>query len=363
MRLLFLAVHRPGRSPSQRFRFEQFQPWLESQGVQTHYAWLLDEQDDEVAYGTGRTLQKAAIALRAAGTRALEIARGLHKEFDVALVQREAFFAGPPLVERALVRGGLPLVYDFDDAVWLPNVSAANRAFAALKFPGKADQIIRLATHVIAGNAWLAGHARSLNPNVSVIPTVVNTDAYEPSIWSRPRSGPVTIGWTGSFATLVYLKPLLPALQRVQEKFGEKVRFKFIGAPDFRPEGLAAKVVPWRAETEVEDLRELEVGLMPAPDDQWARGKCGCKGLQYMALGIPAVMSPVGVAQEIARDGETGFLPRDEAAWVEALSRLVSDEGLRRRVGEAGREVARERYSVRAWREPLLATLRQAART
>lgn len=361
MRLLFLAVHRPGRSPSQRFRFEQFQPWLEAQGVRTEYAWLLDEEDDRIAYGRGRPLRKAAIALRAAATRGLQLARRIDRDFDVALVQREAFFAGPAFTELALARAGLPLVYDFDDAVWMPNVSAANRLFGALKFPGKVDAIIGAAAHVIAGNAWLAEHARAITPNVTVIPTVVDTDAYDPPVWSVPRQGPVTIGWTGSFATLVYLRPLLPALRRVQQAFGERVRFKFIGAPELRPDGLNATVVPWSAAREVEDLRELDVGLMPAPDDQWARGKCGCKGLQYMALGIPAVMSPVGVATEIARDGETGFLPRDEAAWVEVLSRLVADAGLRQRVGEAGRAVARERFSVRAWRQPLLDVLRRAS--
>lgn len=363
MRLLFLAVHRPGRSPSQRFRFEQFQPWLESQGVRTYYASLLDEADDEIAYGRGHAARKVAIAARAAATRLWQLLRRIHRDFDVALVQREAFFAGPAFFELALARGGLPLVYDFDDAVWMPNVSAANRAFAALKFPGKVDSVIRASTQVIAGNAWLAEHARALNPNVTVIPTVVDTDAFDPPIWSSPRSGPVTIGWTGSFSTLAYLTPFLPALRQVQQRCGEAVRFKFIGAPDFRPEGLEAQVVPWRAESEVDELRAVDIGLMPAPDDAWARGKCGCKGLQYMALGIPAVMSPVGVATEIAADGETGFFPATDAAWVDVLCRLVQDAKLRRTVGEAGRTVARERYSVRAWRQPLLTVLERAAST
>jgi glycosyltransferase involved in cell wall biosynthesis len=361
VRLLFLAVHRPGRSPSQRFRFEQFQPWLESQGVQTRYASLLSEADDRVAYGPGKKLTKAAIALRAAATRGLQLVQRIDRGFDVAFVQREAFFAGPAFFELGLKRTGLPLVYDFDDAVWMPNVSPANRVFGALKFPGKVDSVIRAASEVIAGNYWLAEHARALNPSVTVIPTVVNTDAFDPPIWSAPREGPVTIGWTGSAGTLEYLKPLLPALRRVQERCKTAVRFKFIGVPDFKPDALDAEVVAWRESTEVDELRALDIGLMPAPDDQWARGKCGCKGLQYMALGIPAVMSPVGVAKQIATEGQTGFLPATADAWVDTLCRLVEDSTLRRRVGEAGRAVAREKYSVRAWREQLLAVLKRAA--
>jgi glycosyltransferase involved in cell wall biosynthesis len=252
-------------------------------------------------------------------------------------------------------------VYDFDDAIWLPNVSPFNRAFGPLKFPGKVEQLIRIATHVTVGNRWLGEHARALHPAVSVIPTASDTAASDPPVWQSPRSGPVTIGWTGTFTTLAYLESLLPVLRQVQQRFGDKVRFKFIGVPEFRPAGLDAEVRAWRAATEVADLRSLDIGLMPLPDSEWVKGKCGCKGLQYMALGIPSVMSPFGVASEIAEDASSGFFPRDDAAWLETLSRLVAEPELRRRVGEAGRVVARERYSVRAWRQPLLDTLRAAA--
>jgi glycosyltransferase involved in cell wall biosynthesis len=107
------------------------------------------------------------------------------------------------------------------------------------------------------------------------------------------------------------------------------------------------EVRPWRTETEVEDLADLDVGIMPLADTDWERGKCGLKALQYMALGVPAVVSPVGVNTEIVRDGENGLLAATGEEWERALERLLADDGLRRRLGDAGRATVESGYSAR----------------
>lgn len=360
MRALFLSVHRPGRAPGQRFRFEQYLGWLRRQGVECEHSWVLDAEDDRYFYGHGAPHRKAWVGLKALGCRArLALSRKL-AWFDVALVQREALFAGPPFVEMAVQRAGAGLVFDYDDSIWLTQVSHANRRFGWLKSAGKTDALIRRADLVFAGNAYLAEHARPLSARVEIVPTTIDTDEYQPP--RRREGGPVCIGWSGSFSTLAHFKAVVPVLQRVKARLGSAVAFKVLGDASYREPALDLQGEPWRLESELDDLARIDVGLMPLPNDPWARGKCGLKGLQYMALGIPTLMSPVGVNAEIIRDGDSGFLPRTDDEWVECLCELVQDAALRRRIGEAGRAVVVERYSVKAWRDTYLRLLGSVAR-
>jgi glycosyltransferase involved in cell wall biosynthesis len=360
LRALFLSVHRPGRSPSQRFRFEQYLDWLRAQGVECDHSWVLDAEDDRHFYGRGAWHRKAWVGMKALARRAgLALSPGLTR-YDVALVQREALFTGPPFVEAAVRRAGAGLVFDYDDSLWLGHVSEANRSLAWLKWAGKTDALIAQADLVLAGNAYLADHARTRGARVEVVPTTIDTDLYQPPPPRPP--GPVCIGWSGSFSTLAHFQALVPVLRRVKARLGGAVRFTVLGDAGYREPALDLQGEAWRLETEIQDLSRIDIGLMPLPDDAWARGKCGLKGLQYMALGIPTLMSPVGVNVEIIRDGESGFLPRNDDEWVDRLCALATDAALRRRLGGAGREVVVSRYSVRAWRERYLALLASAAR-
>jgi glycosyltransferase involved in cell wall biosynthesis len=170
----------------------------------------------------------------------------------------------------------------------------------------------------------------------------------------------VTIGWSGSASTLAHLRPLMPALERVVATHGSRVRIRVMGDPAFEHPPLGLRGEAWSPTAEVQLLQEMDVGLMPLPDDEWTRGKCGFKGLLSMAMGAATVMSPVGVNTEIVRHGENGFLAATEDEWVELLCRLVDDAALRARVGQAGRQTVVDRYSVRRWEETLAALLTAA---
>jgi hypothetical protein len=152
------------------------------------------------------------------------------------------------------------------------------------------------------------------------------------------------IGWTGSFSTEKYLDLVRPALERLRRR--RPFRMVVVGGGAFRAEGVEVEHRPWRAQTETSDLGDLDIGLMPLPDAEWERGKCGLKALQYMALGLPVVVSPVGVNAEIVRDGESGVLARTEREWEEALERLLADADLRRRMGREGRATVERAYSA-----------------
>lgn len=342
-RILFASVHPPGRAPAQRFRFEQYVDHLRDNGFETTFSPVLRPDEYDVVYGRGRAAHKGLIAARGLLTRFADLARS--SRYDIVFVQREAIQLGTAFFERAMAQLGAKLVFDFDDAIWLPNVSEANAGLAWLKRPQKTDKIIASAALVFAGNDYLAAHARPLNPAVEVIPTTVDTDLFRPIRLERDRRS-VCIGWTGSMTTIPHFELALPVLRRIRARYGERVYFKVIGDSGYRAEELGIEGVRWDPATEVEDLAELDIGIMPLPDDEWSKGKCGLKGLSYMALGMPTVTSPVGVSTTIIDDGVNGFLAASEDDWVERLAQLVDSSELRAKLGAAARKTVVSRYSV-----------------
>jgi glycosyltransferase involved in cell wall biosynthesis len=347
MRFLFLAVHAPDRAPGQRFRFEQYLGSLRGRGIQCDYSWALDADDSRVLYSPGRVPQKALLSLRLLAKRWLETFSV--RKYDLVFVQREALYFGGPFLELHAKKCGAKLVFDFDDAIWLADMSAFNKRFRWVKSPAKVPRMLAAADLVLAGNRYLADYAASYNQRVQIVPTTIDTDLYQPRP-ARPE-GPVCIGWSGSFSTIRDLRLALPTLRRIRARFGDRVRFKVIGDASFRDEELGVTGQAWRSETEVADLQEIDVGLMPLPDNDWSRGKCGLKGLQYMALGIPTLMSPVGVNAEIIQPGTNGYLPRTDEEWERSLAELIESADLRAKIGAAGRARVEQHYSVRAWRD------------
>jgi glycosyltransferase involved in cell wall biosynthesis len=355
MRIGFLALQAPDVSPGQRYRVEAFLPALQRRGIEFRYDWLLDRDDLRVFYGREPVSRKASVAAKGGLRRLASLVRP--GGVDAFFVQREAFFLGGAWSET-LARLRAPVIYDFDDAIWIRTMSEANRSFAWLKNVDKIPRIVGLAHTVIAGNDYLAAWARQHSSNVHVIPTCVDTDRFSPI--ARSAADVVTIGWSGSASTLAHLRPLMPALERVVAKRGQRVRIRVMGDPAFEHPPLGLRGEAWSPAAEIALLQEMSIGLMPLPDDDWTRGKCGFKGLLSMAMGAATVMSPVGVNTEIVRHGENGFLAATEDEWVELLCRLVDDAALRTRVGQAGRQTVVDRYSVRRWEETLAALLTAA---
>jgi glycosyltransferase involved in cell wall biosynthesis len=359
-RLLFLGVHGRDRSPSQRYRFEQFEPTLRAAGIVTEYASALTSEEAEVFYGPHGLAAKGRLAARALARRLWSLApRLLRARFDVVFVQREAFFLFNEWAEW-LAHLQAPVVFDFDDAIWIRVVSDANRRFAFLKNVSKIPRIVRLAHTVIAGNDYLASWARAHNGNVHVIPTCVDTDRWTPGP-PKPQGRPITIGWCGSPSTVAHLRLAIPALERVKARFGDRVRFRVMGDVSFRHKPLDLSGEAWRPDAEIPFLQDLDIGLMPLPDNEWSKGKCGLKALTAMACGAAVVMSPVGVNSQIAQDGVSALLARSEDEWVDALSRLVDDSTFRHRMALAGRKRVVEAYSLARWRQPLIDLITTAA--
>lgn len=354
-KILFIGAHRFNRSPSQRFRFEQYISFLQDNGFECYLSSLLDEVDDKKMYSKKNVLSKAIIIGKGVLKRNRDIK--LARQYDIVFIQREAFMVGTTYFERQFRKLGKKLVFDFDDAIWLPNTYEGNKKFEWLKNPAKTSELIAMADLVFAGNSYLTNYAKKFNKNAYLIPTTIDTDYHIKKITAKKKDR-ICIGWTGSLTTIQHFEQAIPYLRKLKEKFTDKIYFKVIGDAAYKNPELDIQGLAWTAASEIADLSEFDIGIMPLPDDEWARGKCGLKALQYMALETPVVMSPVGVNVEIVTDGVNGFLASNEKEWVDKLSLLIKDAELRKQVGIEARKTVEERYSIKSQRNNYLSYLK-----
>lgn len=332
-----------GTAPGQRYRYEQWAPYLEQQGIRLTFFPFGTDELARVLYRRGEYLAKSR-AMIAGLARRWRDARAASR-FDLVLVQREAALVGPAWTERLAKAHQPRFVYDFDDAVYLRYVSPANRYLSFLKFPSKTRSICRLASLILAGNSTLAEYGKRYARRVEVVPSTVSLKDYRPRPAGR-FAGPPVIGWTGSHSSVQYLRLIEGALREVHRR--RPFRLVLVGASGFSLDGLDVVSRQWNPSTEVRDLWDFDVGVMPLPDEPWAQGKCGMKAIQYMGVGVPAVVSPVGANRTIVRHGVDGFTPRNEREWVEALSGLLENESLRRQMGESARASVEASYCAEA---------------
>lgn len=342
MRLLGLVPYPFDRAPGQRYRIEQWAPTLAQLGVDVTFESFRCAELHELLCNPGNNWRKIKLASQALARRFTVLRR--IGNFDLVYIYNEAALLGPALAEQYIRNKGLPFVFDFDDAIFLhyTYISPVNRYLRLLKFPGKTGSICRMASHVIVGNSYLADYALKFNKNVTIVPSTVDTDSYTIEE-GQGSSGTPVIAWTGSYSTIQYLDTLKTVFRRLA-KF-QDFKLRVIGVPDYRIEGVNVEALPWRSETEVADLRGIDIGIMPMPEDDWTRGKCGMKALQFMGLAIPTVCSPVGVNSTIIRQNENGLLAASDDEWVDSLSRLLNSVELRERLGRAGRATIEANYS------------------
>jgi glycosyltransferase involved in cell wall biosynthesis len=343
MRILALVPYPFDTAPGQRYRIEQWAPILEELGAEITFVPFRGDELNSLLSREGKTLRKIYLTARESARR-LKVLK-LIKDYDLVYVYKEVALLGPALIERYISMKGVPIVFDLDDAIFMhsPSTSPVNRYFRLLKFPGKTGTICRLAAHVIAGNSYLAEYSSRFNQNVTVVPTTIDTAKYVVDE-SKTSTDPPLIGWSGSYSTVHHLNTLRRVFMRLAEK--ERFRVRVIGTDGYQIHGVQVEAMPFRPETETADLRAIDIGIMPLPDDEWARGKCGCKALQYMALGIPTICSPVGVNTKIIQDDENGLLATTEDQWIEKLTRLLHSPSLRARLGKAGRATVAAEYSM-----------------
>ena len=351
-KILFLSPYPHGIGPSQRFRFEQYLDSISKEYICTQKTFW-DQKSWDILFSNQGSLIKFYYLLIAFIKRTL-ILLTIYK-YNLIFIHREVAHIGPPVFEwiiKYIFRK--KIIYDFDDAIWLLNYSEKNKITRFFKSPWKVRKICKWADVVITGNAYLAKYAMEFNQQVKIIPTTIDTDYHIPSL--KKKKDKITIGWTGTLTTLKQLDLILDVIKKLEMKF----EFQFLIISNEKPQIdlKSFKFIKWIKKSEIQDLLNIDIGIMPLFDNKWEKGKCGFKGLQYMALEIPTIMSPVGVNTEIIQDGKNGFLAKNNYEWFNKLSLLIKNKELRKEIGKAGRQTVINYYSVEANKDKYLSALK-----
>jgi glycosyltransferase involved in cell wall biosynthesis len=344
MKILFIVPYPTDKAPSQRFRFEQYYQLLNEKGIEYDIKPFLSNEIWDILYLPGRFAKKALGILGGLFKRFFLLFK--LKEYDYIFIHREATPIGPSFFEYFASRWlKKKIVYDFDDAIWIPNYSEANSFFSFLKGYGNVHKICSYAYKISCGNEFLCDYAKQFNTNVVYNPTTIDTNNYHNRV--KDQTGDeFVIGWTGSHSTIRYIGEIIPVLAKLEKKYAFTFRVISDLKPEFELNSL--EYVKWKKESEIEDLLGFNIGIMPLVNDKWANGKCGFKALQYMSLGIPALVSPVGVNSRIVDHGLNGFICDTPEEWETAIETLLLN---RETLGEMSKQTRKkiiDHYSVKS---------------
>lgn len=343
-----------------RMRMQAYLSSLEAAGIHGVIRPFMTRRFFRIAYRRGRTLEKMAWLLLSWVRRAgacLECLR-----YDAAYVYRECAPIGPPVFEWCLLRMGKPLIYDLDDAVYLPSgkEQLRGRLGRRLKWYGKVPWILRRCAHAVVGSRFLEAYAKQFAPRVTLLPTPEDPARFQEPSASSADSRAVTIGWIGTHSTASYLLQLADVLRDVAARYDLRLRVVGAGRPIQIP-GVAVDNVAWSLAEEARLVQSFDIGVYPLSGSEFDQGKACYKAILYMAAGVPVVASRFGANCDIIEDGVTGFLASSSEEWIRRLSELAERPDLRERLRSAGRRAVAERYSVAANAPRLIEVLRSAA--
>jgi len=342
MRVLALVPNQVGHAAGQRGSIELWQKVLSASGIDIEFAPFESDHLRSIIFSSGQNIAKAAEMLRCYWSRFSLLDR--LDEFDAVFVYREAALIGPAILERLIARKK-PIIYQLDDPLFVPYRSPKNGYFSYLKFFGKIKEIVKLSSVVIVNSTQIQEFAIQYNSNVWLIPSIVDTSSFT----FDPRYqdiSPVTVGWSGSPTTAGNVKILEQPLQRISRVTDHQIHF--IGAEDFDLKDVKYTAQLWNEKSEVRDLRNIQIGLVPLPMNAWNPFKFIMKTAQYMALGIVPVGTPMASNPEVIRHGENGFLASTNEEWFEYIELLATDKELRCRLSKNAATDAESKYSLNA---------------
>ena len=347
MKVLALASY-PIEAPATRFRLAQFVEPLRERGIDLSISPFLSSAQFKDHYDT-RGIGIKAIGLIPSVLQRLGESLSPSR-YDAVIVQREAMFFGPAIFEWLIQQiGRRPLILDLDDATYVSYKSPSyGQLGTSLKFFGKTDRLIDRADLVICGNRFIAEYCEDRGAKTAIIPTIADPEVFKPA--EKHNKAPV-VGWIGTHSTFPFLERILPVIDRLGEKHDFSLKIVGARCDDIRLDNVDIINKEWSLEREVEDFQSLDIGLYPitvsdTASEEWLQGKSGFKAIQYLAVGVPFVMSPVGVCAEIGKPGSTHFNAITNDEWYDALDSLLSDTRSRKSMGEAGRQHSIEHYGV-----------------
>lgn len=342
-KILFIAPYPFDSAPSQRLKYEQYYPYMREAGFDIRTSSFIDKNFYKIIYKHGFVFQKIFYTVKGYLRRLKDLFR--LRQFDIVYIHLWVTPLGKPCFEWLYCMVAKKIVYDIDDMIFLSHSSAANKKSEFLKGKSKPFVLMKNADHVIIGTDLLNKIVSEHNPNRTQVFATVNTDSYKEKLNYSFKGKPV-IGWSGSVTTSKYVRIIEDVLKELSCE--KEFVLRIIGDADFKMKGVIVDAIPWKAETEVEDLSQIDIGLYPLPDEEWVHGKAGGKALQYMALGIPTLATAIGANFSIIQNGVNGFLIQHHSEWKKYILQLLESETLRKNIGMQGRKTCVKKFSHQA---------------
>ena len=346
----FWVAYPEQTAPSQRFRVEIFLPSLKEAGYSFKLLTFLDKNAWDILYKPANRLGKVWGTIKGYFRRINHLFQSLNADF--IFIHREAAPLGPPVFEWLLAKVfGKKIIYEYDDAIWIPGGESMTLRKKWLKATWKIKYIIKWSYKVAAGNEFLCNYARQFNSNVFLIPTFVDTEHGHFKQRNQQEGNRIVVGWTGTHTTLHNLE----VIEGVIPELKKEIDFDFLIISNKRP-GFDFDFIykEWELASEQDDLLKMHIGIMPLKQGPWFEGKCGFKLIQYLACGIPAIASPVGVNSIIVLHGQNGYVAQSPEEWKQYLKILISDSTLRTQMGKMGRAHIVNDYSLKRHKDKVI---------
>jgi glycosyltransferase involved in cell wall biosynthesis len=344
LKILFLVPAPHDISPGQRFRFEHYLDLRPNDKYKFTIKPFYSKKTWSIIHKTGHTFQKIFGILGGFAKRFFTLFTVF--KYDYVYIYREASVIGPPVFEWIIAKlFRKKIIYDFDDAIWVSIASESNPGAAFIKCTWKVANICRMSHIVTVGNSFLGDYAKQYCKDVRLIPTVVNTDSKH-NREKNQADEPVCIGWTGTYTNFYNLLKINPVITKLKKKYN--FIYFIIADKDPKFPGIDYVYKKWNLQSEIADLLQIHIGLMPLENSDIELGKCAFKAIQYMSLGIPAVVSPVGANLDVVQDEINGFWADSADDWSVILEKLLVNTSLRRQIGMAARSRVENYYSVKA---------------
>lgn len=338
MKILVLPKYYPEGSSS-RYRYYNYYEWFKSDGHSIVTKPLLYNGYVKDLYAGQKALKRSLMLGIGIVNRILYLLLN-RKKFDLIIIEKELVTFMPFFIEKVLL-SGTKFILDYDDNINARYQSGISKIFLSNKILKMAN----IAGGITVGNHWYMDFYKDIDKTkIYYLPTVINRDLYQLDNIKRLKKDELQLVWIGSLSTVKYLQIIDKVLVELQGQYS--FILKVIGAKiDLR---CNVEFVEWDSKTEIGELMDSDIGIMPLEDTDWERGKCGFKLIQYMASGLPVIASFSMANNEIV-NSDCGFIALNNQDWIDSLSQLLSSESSRYKMGNNGRDRIYENYSYQVW--------------
>ena len=353
-KILVICPYPKDTTAGQRLKYEQYIADWEASGYEVELSPFMSDEMRKIVYKKGYTLNKIGWTLLGYLKRTRDIFR--LKNYDLIYVFMYVTPLGASFYEKIFRKQSKKVIFDLEDNRFVGTNIEKQSLTQRMRGATKTEFLVKTADHVISSSPALNDVCRELNDynQSTYISSSINTERFVPNNSYR-NDHKIVIGWTGTFSTQLYLDLLRPVFIELKKHRD----FKLIVIGDFEYEfpEMDLEVIQWTAQNEIADLQKFDIGVYPLTTDEWVMGKSGLKAIQYMSFGLPCVATDVSTVQQFIVTGENGFLVKTEDEWVVALTELIDDAALRKRIGENARQTVLERFSKHVIKKQYLSIL------